>query len=169
VAFKKMRAQLENQGEAILLLTAGLDERQARWRPDEESWSVLEVLNHLVDEDIEDFRCHLDHVLHTSDQPWPEIDPQGWVMDRKYNQRILDDSISRFREVRTQSTIWLQGLESPDWDAAVRMPWGLLTAGDVLSSWLAHDLLHLRQLAELRYQLTAKDCAPCRLDYAGQW
>ncbi len=165
----KICEQLENQRDAVLLLTAGMDERQARWRPEDERWSVLEVINHLVDEDVEDFRCHLDHVLHTPDQPWPEFDPQGWVVNRKYNHRVLEDSLSRFREVRTQSIIWLQGLASPDWDTAVRMPWGLLTAGDVLSSWLAHDLLHLRQLVELRYQLTGNACDPYRLAYAGQW
>ncbi len=69
--------QLKAQGEAILQLAEGLSLEQARWKPDEKSWSVLEVLNHLVDEEVLDFRRHLDHLLHTPDAPWPEIDPQA--------------------------------------------------------------------------------------------
>jgi hypothetical protein len=161
--------QLKNQGDALLLMTAGLNQEQARWRPDEESWSLLEVLNHLVDEEVEDFRRHLDHVLHSPDRPWPEIDPQGWVVDRHYNQRDLQVSTAQFRQARTESVAWLQSLEDPDWDTAVNMPWGFLTAGDLLSSWLAHDLLHLRQLVALRYQLIENACMPYRLEYAGQW
>lgn len=48
--------QLQAQGDMILALIAGLTESKARWKPDAESWSILEVLNHLVDEEILDFR-----------------------------------------------------------------------------------------------------------------
>jgi hypothetical protein len=39
----------------------------------------------------------------------------------------------------------------------------------MLASWLAHDLLHLRQLIELRYQITISRCDPYRVLYAGEW
>jgi hypothetical protein len=39
----------------------------------------------------------------------------------------------------------------------------------MLASWLAHDLLHLRQLIELRYQLTKSNSTPFNVDYAGKW
>ncbi len=35
--------QLKAQGEAILQLAEGLSLEKARWKPDEKSWSVLEV------------------------------------------------------------------------------------------------------------------------------
>ncbi len=60
-------------------------------------------------------------------------------------------------------------LDQPDWDAVAEMRWGKLTAGDMLASWLAHDLLHLRQCIELRYQLTSKAVQPYRVEYAGEW
>jgi hypothetical protein len=49
------------------------------------------------------------------------------------------------------------------------MPWGKLSAGDIMASWLAHDLLHLRQLLELRYHLTLTNSMPYMLEYAGKW
>lgn len=161
--------QLYVQGHAILTLVEGLTDERVRWKPGPENWSVLEVLSHLVDEEIHDFRRHLDHILKTPDQPWPEIDPQGWVIQKQYNQRPLDETLAHFKTEREASIAWLKALSDPHWDAYVEFTWGRLTAGDMLASWVGHDLLHLRQLIELRYQLTANFCQPHSLDYAGKW
>lgn len=163
------RSQLKAQGQAISTLATGLTIEEARWKPDLESWSVLELLNHLVDEEIYDFRAHLDHILHTPEQPWPQIDPEGWITQRHYNQQNLDETLLRFEAEREKSLTWLAGLPAPDWDATVTWTWGKITVGDMLAAWLAHDLLHLRQLVELRYQVTKASNQPYQLDYAGKW
>ena len=161
--------QLKAQGKAIASLVDGLNEEETRWKPAKNSWSVLEVLNHLVDEEIYDFRAHLDHILHTPDQPWPEIDPLGWVIQRHYNEGDLDKTLVRFEAEREKSLSWLGKMTTPDWQTTVILSWGTLSAGDMLACWLAHDLLHLRQLIELRYLITAAASQPYQLDYAGKW
>jgi len=161
--------QLQAHSQAIRALVSGLTVEESRWKPDLETWSVLEVLNHLVDEEIYDFRAHLDHILQAPDQPWPEIDPEGWVSLRHYNEQALHDTLARYETEREKSLTWLAKLSAPDWDAAVTQPWGTLSAGDVLAAWLAHDLLHVRQLVELRYLITKKASQPFQLDYAGKW
>ncbi len=160
---------LKDQALAIEDLTKDLTTDQVRWKPDEESWSVLEVLNHLLDEEVLDFRRHLEHILETPEEPWPEIDPKGWVTEKRYNERELQSTLASFRAEREKSIDWLKTLGQPDWDAAVPMPWGELTAGDMLASWLAHDLLHLRQLIELRFALTRLYSEPFSVEYAGEW
>lgn len=166
---EKASAQLEQQGQAIFALAAGLTEKESRFKPDPETWSILEVLNHLVDEEVLDFRRHLEHILFTPDMPWPEIDPQGWVTEKKYNERQLGITLQNFKAEREKSIAWLATLGHPNWNAAVDMPWGSLTAGDMLASWLAHDLLHMRQLVELRYSITAAASSSFSLEYAGEW
>ncbi len=89
-------------------------------------------------------------MLHTPRRPPGQaIDPQGWVIEKGYNQRALDSTLAQFKTEREKSLAWLTELEPPNWDSTVSMPWGSLTAGDMLASWLAHDILHLRQLVEL--------------------
>ena len=166
---QEMIIQLDVQGQAILILMRGLTEEALRWKPTTSSWSMLEVLNHLVDEEIYDFRAHLDHILHTTNLPWPEIDPQGWVTQQQYNQRPLDESLANFESERKASIAWLKTLSEPNWKSSVEFSWGNLSAGDMLASWVAHDLLHLRQLIELRYQLSAKFSQPFSVTYAGKW
>ena len=164
-----LMAQMAQQAAAIEALAGGISAENARWKPGPEDWSILEVVNHLADEEIEDFRAHLNHILYQRDQPWPPIDPQGWVTQRRYHERELEPSLTRFLQARRESLEWLARLPAPDWQAAVQAPWGALHAGDMLAAWAAHDLLHLRQLVELRYAHTARQVAPYGVAYAGDW
>jgi hypothetical protein len=150
-------------------LVKGVAVERARWKPDPDAWSLLEVVNHLYDEEREDFRVRLDIILHHPDRPWPPIDPQGWVAERAYNQRALDASWRAFRDEREASLAWLRGLSSPDWDATYAAPFGPITAGDMLASWVAHDVLHMRQLVELHWAYTGQLVGSRRVDYAGAW
>ena len=161
--------QMRGQAEAIRTLVQGVSDEQACWKPSPDEWSILEVINHLYDEEIEDFRTHLDLILHHPSDPWPRIDPQGWVTERRYNDRELAQSLSNFLDARKESLAWLEGLTSPNWEAAFQVPWGQITAGDMLASWAAHDLLHLRQLVELQRAYVVRLAAPYKVDYAGPW
>lgn len=161
--------QLQQQGEAIITLASVQTDDEVRWKPAPGCWSILEVLNHLVDEEVLDFRHHLDHILHTPDAPWPEIDPQGWVTEKKYNETQLERTLQTFQAERENSIQWLKKLSEPKWHNKVDFSWGSLSAGDMLAAWLAHDLLHLRQLIELRYQLTLSAGRPFNVEYAGKW
>jgi hypothetical protein len=108
-------------------------------------------------------------LLHHPAQPWPPINPAGWVTERLYNQRDLAQSVENFLEERGKSLAWLHALDAPDWQASVTSPFGTLCAGDMFSAWVAHDLLHLRQLIELQWAWTLKSAKPYQFNYAGEW
>ncbi len=90
-------------------------------------------------------------------------------MSHQYAQRDLAQTVSAYIGERQKSLVWLKGLSSPDWQAFCKTPWGSMTAGDMFTSWVAHDVLHLRQLVELHYAYTAQAVQPYRLVYAGEW
>lgn len=161
--------KLENQGEIIRRMVDDVDDDQALWKPDAESWSILEVINHLYDEEREDFRQQLDILLHHPGRPLAEINPRGWVTQRQYNQRSLKESAERFTAERRASLGWLGNLSSPDWSVGIEAPFGWISAGDMAASWVAHDLLHIRQLVELRWAYTTQMLKPFRVQYAGGW
>ncbi|MDQ3248647.1 MAG: DinB family protein, partial [Chloroflexota bacterium] len=153
--------QLAANAENTRHLLSEVADEQARWQPTNDDWSMLEVINHVIDEEREDFRTRLDYTLHKPGQPWPAIDPAGWVTARRYNERNLAQSLQNFLKEREQSVAWLERLVTPAWHNAETHPAGFtLTAGDLLAAWLAHDFLHLRQLVELRYLYHAQAVAP---------
>ncbi len=155
---------------AIAALSEGLTEEECRWRPTADEWSVLEVVNHLLDEEREDFKVRLDYILHRPGEPWPEIDPQGWVLERDYNSRELVHSLRELVAEREASIERLGSLGDTRLDIAAEAPWGgEISAGDMLTAWVAHDVLHLRQLTELRYALISHSWAPYSPEYAGDW
>jgi hypothetical protein len=161
--------QLSNSANAIYAMAQNISDEQARWKPDPESWSMLVVINHLYDEEREDFRTHLQGVLQVPILPWSSIDPQGWVTQRHYQEREFASSAENFLLERVESLAWLKGRDATDWQAAYELPWGKLTAGDLLASWAAHDLLHLRQLNELHYAYLVQNASPHSVQYAGEW
>ncbi len=163
---KPAQDQLRSQGKAIMTLASGLTPEQAQWKPDNESWSVYDVLLHLVYEERYDFRDYLDHAFHSPDDPLPE---RPSFYDAKDADKRLQEQLETFQKEREKSIVWLENQADPDWDAEINFPWGTLTAGDMLASWLAHDLLHLRQLVELRYALTMEASQPYEVRYAGEW
>ncbi len=150
-------------------LVRSVGPEQVRWKPEPDKWSILEVVNHLFDEEREDFRQRLRLSLSDRTTEWPKIDPQGWVVSRGYNQRDLDASLDGFLDERKASLAWLRTLSSPAWDNRHERPTGSLSAGDLLASWLAHDFLHIRQLTRLHWQLTGAVSAPYQTTYAGPW
>ncbi len=160
-------ARLEASARVLEALVAGLHEDEARWKPGPERWSILEVVNHLVDEEREDFRFRFRHLLERPDEPAPPIDPPSWAIERRYNERALAPSIEAFRRERDASLAWLAGLDAPDLDRT--SPHSGRSAGEMLAAWVAHDLLHVRQIAKLHYDYWAREVQPLRLDYAGEW
>lgn len=163
-------SRLSNQAEAIARLAEGIEPVQARHKPGPNDWSILEVINHLYDEEIEDFRIRLQLTLEDPQQPWPSNDPIRKVTERDYNSRDLGTSLEKFLDERTLSIEWLRGLDAPKWENEhVIANVGSLRAGDLLVSWVAHDLLHLRQLVELHFICQRILATPFAVDYAGGW
>jgi hypothetical protein len=164
-----LRRELALGAETIRGLVAGVSPAEARVRPAPDAWSLLEVVCHLHDEEREDFRPRLDVVLHRPEEAWTRIDPAGWVTARGYNERDLGEVLLGFLTERERSLAWLGSLSAPDWKREYRAPFGPITAGDLLASWAAHDLLHTRQLVELRRARLLDQTTGHSTQYAGDW
>ena len=67
--------ELANNAQRICVLVENVSAKQARWKPNPDSWSMLEVVNHLLDEEKLDFRVRLDITLRQSGEVWPAINP----------------------------------------------------------------------------------------------
>lgn len=149
---------------------AGIDEAELRWRPAPGAWSALDVACHLLDEEREDFRVRLRLLIEDPRAEWPPIDPARWPEERRYADRDLKPTLREFEKERAASVAWLRGLGTFEGGRRKEHPrFGVMTSGGLLGAWAAHDLLHLRQVARLRYLWVARLAEPHDLGYAGEW
>jgi hypothetical protein len=162
--------QLETNVVVVRSITETVGDGQAAWKPGPDDWSILEVVNHLADEETEDFRARLRQLLDGKPGIWTPIAPREWVNERGYNLRNLKESVDRYAAARNESLEWLRRLENSDWTVQyAHEPLKGLSAGDLLVSWAAHDLLALRQLVELQYAYLEQGGKPYSPEYAGEW
>jgi hypothetical protein len=167
--FAYLKGLMAQHAKIIRLLTEDIFPEQARWKPDADTWSILEIINHLYDEEREDFRAHLDAILHRPEDPWSGIRPFEWVTERRYNERDLETSVQNFLAERRDSLAWLESLGTPDWEASMPAPWGSdISAGDMFASWVIHDQWHIQQLVQIRRAYTIAQVTPYDVEYAGE-
>lgn len=161
---------MESFPAALASAIAGLSDDDARWKPPSGAWSVLEIVCHLADEEAEDFRVRVLSTLKDPSKPWPGIDPEGSVAERRSNEKTLAVELGRFTRERAESIRLLRELSEPDWDRTYHHPSiGDLRAGDLMVSWAAHDMLHLRQIAKRRFERISDAGCPFQTTYAGTW
>lgn len=164
------RSSLVAGRDALLALLESVEGEAVRWRPGPGKWSMLEIANHLADEEREDFRARLRSTLEDPAAPWEPIDPEGWVSARRYQEQDMAASIERFAGEREESLRWLAELRDPNWNQSHETSdGGSITAGDLLASWVAHDLFHLRQLVRLKYRYLEQALPGFDPAYAGDW
>jgi hypothetical protein len=160
---------LEQNQSVFKDIFADIQNEKANWHPAENKWSFLEIACHLYDEELDDFRKRIDYTLNKPGESWPPIDPEGWVKSRDYSSKNYAEVVSLFLDERARSIEWLNNLENPNWDLTYNHPQaGLLTAGEMLANWLAHDYLHIRQLNRYNF-LYLKEKSAFKLHYAGDW
>lgn len=161
--------KLEKNAEVFNSLLSGADLPFQQWRPEENKWSLLEIVCHLLDEERLDFRARIKHILETPESEMPSIDPQGWVKEKNYSEWDYDQTLASFIEERKQSLEYLKRLKNINWQSSYQHPLlGEISAEKFLYNWLAHDLLHIRQINTYQY-LYFKSNTSIDLSYAGEW
>jgi hypothetical protein len=142
---------------------------ELQWRERLGKWNLLEIVCHLYDEERDDFRTRLRSVLENPENPFPPIDPVGWVTEHNYAEQDFKDMLKKFLEERESSVRWLKSLKNPPLENTYMHPkLGPMSGKYILSNWLAHDYLHIKQIIRVKYsylqQLSGMD-----LNYAGEW
>ncbi|HEV2055293.1 MAG TPA: DinB family protein [Methylomirabilota bacterium] len=161
------RRELARLPSVLEALLSGLDEAGARTRPATDEWSPVEIVCHLRDEETEDFGARLRVIVDGADEFAP-IDPERWAKERRYHEANLPDVLEALR-VRRQASLDLLASVTPEAleGSRTHKRLGRLSGRDILAAWVAHDRIHLAQLAGTLARIWALRWAPLRAEYAG--
>ena len=154
----------------VSALVKDLDEETWHYKPPSGNWSIVEVVCHLRDEEVEDFRLRVKSTLEDPTKTWPKIDPEKTAIDRNYQSDNPHQALADFLHERKASLDWLHTLpKTVDWSRSYQHPEvGLVPASRLLGSWAGHDLLHLRQITKRLFECM-QIASDHNLDCAGDW
>ena len=99
-----MMDRLERFPPVLTALLNGCSQDDALWRSNEEDWSILEIVCHLIDEDLDDFGTRHRLLLESPESDWPGIDPEAAVTERQYRERDLQTTLREFVAVLGRHT-----------------------------------------------------------------
>jgi len=115
------------------------------------TWSPYDVVGHLIHGERTDWVPRVEHILrHGDGVPFPPFDREAMFTASK--GRSLGELLATFARMRTESLTRLAALNLTDADLFRhgRHPeFGLVTMGQHLATWVAHDLSHIGQIVRV--------------------
>ena len=142
----------------------GLPEPWLRATEGPDTWSPCDVVGHLLHGEETDWIARAE-IIRTHG-PTRAFDPfDRFAMFEKSKGMTIDDLLDAFAEARAQNLATLQSWQLGPDDFALegRHPeLGPVTLGQLLATWTAHDLGHLRQIARTMARRYTADVGPWR-------
>ena len=161
------RRELARFSTLLELLVGELDEATWRARPAPGEWAPVEIVCHLRDEETEDFGARLRVLLEGGERFEPN-DPERLAVERQYQRANPSEALAAFQARRITTLDLLDSVQPDRLLGTAETPSGRRLSGlDLLASWVAHDRLHLQQLAGTLARRWADRWAPLQVEYAG--
>lgn len=144
-------ALLSRTPAALDALLRDLPDAWTRGDEGENTWSAFVVVGHLIHCERTDWMPRARVVLQFGqDQPFPPFDRFGHV--REVEGKSMGELLDEFARLRSENLVELRGWKLTEEELALRgrhPVFGLVTLSELLSTWAAHDLTHLHQIARV--------------------
>ena len=115
------------------------------------TWRPFDVVGHLIHGERADWMPRVEHILRHGDAvPFPPFDREA--MFAASQGRSLGELLDTFERLRAESLARLDALGLTDADVSRRgrhPDFGVVTLGQHLSTWVAHDLGHISQIVRV--------------------
>jgi DinB superfamily len=155
---------LERTPKTLDALLRDLPDNWARVTEGPETWSAYDVVGHLIHGDHTDWipraRVILEHGAGRAFEPFDRF-----AQVEASRGKSLNELLDEFAAVRARSLAELAELKiTPDmWGKEGRHPdLGAVTLGQLLSTWVAHDLDHLVQISRVMAKAYTDEVGPWR-------
>ena len=129
------------------------------------TWSPFDVVGHLIHGERTDWVPRIEHLLRHGDAvPFPPFDREA--MFAASQGKSVGELLDTFARLRTESLNRLValGLSDEDLSRRGRHPeFGVVTLGQHLSTWVAHDLGHISQIVRVMARQYTDAVGPWRM------
>jgi uncharacterized damage-inducible protein DinB len=155
-------AVLERTPRVLRTLLAGLPDGFTRATEGPDTWSPFDVVGHLIHGERTDWMARLELILSAGEtRPFTPFDRFAqFEASRGKSLGVLLDTFQALREDNLARLASLR-LSPADLDRRGRHPeLGPVTLGQLLATWVAHDLSHLGQIARVMGKVYTEAVGP---------
>lgn len=144
---------LREAGEELIDQFHGLADKELRWRPQDDEWSLKEIAGHLRDN--EELALEQMSLIASDEDPLlPARDVDALPLEADYRLADVKELLSAFAGLRRQTHRLLWSLAPEDWGRCGRHPYrGEVTIAQIARELAEHDLGHLWPARRLRETL----------------
>jgi hypothetical protein len=144
-------ALLERMPAALDALLRDLPEEWTLRNEGENTWTVYDVVGHLIYADRADWMPRARRILEFGEtKPFDPFDRQGHL--RECEGKSLVQLLDEFKDVRIERLNELRGMNLANSDLRLRgrhPALGVVTLSELLATWAAHDMTHLHQISRV--------------------
>ena len=154
-------AVLERTPESLRVLLAGLPETWVSATEGEGTWSPYDVIGHLIHGELTDWIPRARHILAGESRPFEKFDRTAQFTESR--GKSLGELLATFAELRRENVRTLAEMKLTEDDFArkgTHPELGEVTLGQLLATWVVHDLDHVAQVARTMSRVYAEAVGP---------
>ena len=142
---------LERTPGTLRALLQGLDDEWLMNNEGPDTFSPYDVVGHMVHGEYTDWVARTKRILEEGETvPFDSFD--RFAMYEESKGKSLDDLLDEFDDLRAKNINWLKSLKLDEKELAKKGSHpvlGTVTLGNLLSTWVAHDLTHIAQITRV--------------------
>jgi len=141
-------AVLKRTPASLKALLEGLPDTWVRATEGGETWSPYDVIGHLIHGEYTDWIPRARQILSGEARPFDKFDRTAQFVESR--GKSLGELLATFAELRRENLDALSGMNLSDEDLVrkgLHPELGEVTLGQLLATWVVHDLDHLGQIA----------------------
>jgi len=152
---------LERTPGTLKALLAGLPATWAAATEGDGTWSPYDVVGHLVQGERTDWIPRARHILAGETRPFEPFDRTAQFIESE--GKSLDELLAMFAELRRRNVATLVAMNLTDDDlgrSGLHPELGKVTLGQLLATWVVHDLDHVTQVARTMAKVYSEATGP---------
>ncbi|KHF39960.1 DinB family protein [Halalkalibacter okhensis] len=155
---------LERTPKALEYFLSGLSDGWINSNEGEGTWSVSQVIDHLIEAEKYNWIPRLAFILQEKEtKPFPEFDRFSHLHLKNGSERTIEQRILEFISIRNESLEKLKLLITPDIHlelTGLHPSLGVVKVRELLSTWVVHDLTHSTQIMRIMAKRYTLDVGP---------
>ena len=130
---------------------ARMDREALCTKPAPHEWSIVEVLCHLRDLEIEVFPQRTEIIRRNDGSTIQGFDEQAWALERKYADADPEQALDAFLSARKKNLPMLRQIQAAELEkTGVHTEFGKMSLRELLADWAGSDLVHTAQIQRIR-------------------